>query len=109
MAGWNSPGCGKLLLTTHKVPVCGACPAKLDDRRRHLPGALSMRSIPVGAAGVGCRDPDGGPAAAPPAAEMAETPLRRRSLVGRVLGALGRIVRPGVGRGPGGTVAGELG
>ena len=44
-----------------------------------------------------------------PAAEMVETPLRRQSLVGRVLGALGRIVRPGVGRGPGGTVAGELG
>ena len=44
-----------------------------------------------------------------PAAELVETPLRRRSLMGRVLGTLRRIVRPGAGCGPEGAVTGKSG
>ena len=83
-----------------QVAICATCQAKLNGPEATTPWCAFNEVHPME-----LRDhvPDAGvrvearlmPA---PVAELLETPPRHRSLVGRFLGPLGRIMRPGTGR-----------
>ena len=87
-------------------PICGRCQAKLDGTEATTPWFAFNEGHPLE---IQHQVPAAGVLIEARLMLIVEVPPQRRSLAGRLLGTLGRIFKPGAGRGASTAITGNSG